>query len=159
MRSVAVLAALALVTACVSTDVTPLSRSQFVISSSAAPACGVSGARRVVTRMAAVHTLRSGYDRFLIEGGDARNNVSVVQTPPTSAYTTGQVTTYGNTAYGSATTTYSGGGVIYSGSNDADMLVRMLQPGDLDYDNGVDAREFLGPDWQQLVQDGIQTCG
>ena len=88
MRSILILGALLAVTACVSTDVTQLSRNQFIISTSAAPACGTSGARRVVNRMAAVETIRRGYDRFVIAGARTESNVGAVSTPPTSAYTT-----------------------------------------------------------------------
>lgn len=159
MRTLITLAATILLTACVSTDVTQLTRNEFIISTSAAPACGTSGARRVVNRMAAVETIRQGYDRFVIAGARSENNVRAVNTGPTSAYTTGQATTYGNTTYGSATTTYSGGGVLYTGSNDADLHVVMLRPGDAGFDNALDARETLGPEWQRLVEEGVRTCG
>lgn len=159
MRMFSTLAASILLTACVSTDVTQLTRNEFIISTSAAPACGTSGARRVVNRMAAVETIRQGYDRFVIAGARSENNVRAVNTGPTNAYTTGQATTVGNTTYGSATTTYSGGGVTYMGSNDADLHVIMLRPGDAGFDNALDARETLGPEWQRLVEEGVRTCG
>lgn len=159
MRTMMTAAALVLVAACASTDVTPLSRNEFLITTSAAPVCGTSGARRVITRMAAVQTLRNGYDRFIIGGAQSQSNVRAVPTGPTSAYTTGQATTYGNTTYGSATTTYSGGGVMYYGSNDASLRVLMLHEGDPGYEDGIDARTVLGPDWAKLVHDGIRTCG
>lgn len=146
-------------TGCVSTDVTQLSRNQFVISTSAAPACGTSGARRVVNRMAAVETIRQGFDRFIVLDGRTESNVSSVYMPPTSAFTSGQATTYGNTTYGSATTTYSGGGVMYVGSNDSSLNVVMLRATDPGYDNAIDARQALGPDWERLVKEGIRTCG
>lgn len=159
MRFALTVTALLAMAACVSTDVTQLSRNQFIISTSAAPACGTSGARRVVNRMAAVETIRQGYDRFIIAGARTENNVGAVRTPPTTAYTTGQATTYGNTTYGSATTTYSGGGVMYYGSNDADLHVVMLGPNDPGYEDAIDARQTLGPEWERLVREGIRTCG
>jgi hypothetical protein len=159
MRVVLAASALLLAAACVSTDVTQLSRNEFVITTSAAPACGTGGARRVVARMAAVQTIRNGYDRFIIGGAQSQSNVRAIPMAPTTAYTTGQATTYGNTTYGSATTTYSGGGVMYYGSNDASLRVLMLRPGDPGYDDGLDARSVLGPDWERLVRDGIRTCG
>lgn len=152
MRLALNITALILVAACASTDVTPLSRNEFLITTSAAPACGTSGARRVVTRMAAVQTIRNGYDRFVIAGARTQNNVTVVPTGPSSAYTTGQAMTHGDMTYGSATTTYSGGSVMFFGSNDADLHVIMLRPGDAGYENGIDARQALGPDWERLVR-------
>jgi hypothetical protein len=147
-----------LTTACVSTDVTPLSQDEFIITASAAPVCGMSGARGVASRMAAVQTLRSGYDHFIIVGAQAQSNVRAVALPPTSSYTTGQATAVGNTAYGSSTTTYSGGGIAYTGTNDAGLHVLMLRPGDKGYENSLDARAILGPDWERVVHDGIRTC-
>lgn len=159
MKPLALVTAALLITSCVSTDITQLSRNQFIISTSAAPACGTGGARRVVTRMAAVETIRQGYDRFIILGAHSESNVRATPLAPTTAYTTGQVTTYGNTAYGNATTTYGGGGVMYSGTNDANLHVVMLRPGDAGYEEGVDARNALGPEWERLAQEGIRTCG
>jgi hypothetical protein len=77
---------------------------------------------------------------------------------PLGSSTTAQATTYGNTTYGSATTQHYGGGLIYSGSNDAQLHVIMLGPNDAGYENGVDARATLGPDWERHVQHGIRTC-
>ncbi len=158
MRLTIAFAIAALASACTTTDVQPVSRNEFIITTSAAPVCGTAGARRVVSRMAAVQTLRQGYDRFIIGGAASQSNVHAYQTGPTSAYTTGQATTYGNTTYGSANTTYSGGGVMYYGSNDASLRVLMLREGDPGYENGIDARSVLGPDWAKLVHDGIRTC-
>lgn len=100
--------------------------------------------------MAAVETLRRGFDRFIIMGSQAGNNVSVVNRPPTGAFTT-----YGS---GFATTTLTGGGPIVMGTHDSELLVLMLNPGEPNYSQGVDARHSLGPDWQRLVESGIRTC-
>jgi hypothetical protein len=146
------------VTACASTSTTHVSRNQIIINTSAAPACGSAGATRVASRMAAVETLRNGFERFIIQGAGQANNVSVINRPPTGAYTTGTFNTFGNTTYGNATTTYTGGGPMLVGQHDANLLVLMLNPGDAGFSNGVDAKRVLGDDWEKLVERGIRTC-
>lgn len=144
--------------ACASTDVTQLSRNEIVVNTSAAPLCGTQGARNVVARMAAIESIRRGFDRFVIVGAENRNNVVATGTGPTSASTTGQATTFGNRTNLEAETTYRGAGVQYSGTYDSSLLVHMLAPGDAGYDQGVDARAVLGPEWQALVAKGINRC-
>jgi hypothetical protein len=109
--------------------------------------------------MAAVETLRAGYDRFKIVGSNASNNVSVVQTAPTGAYTSSTYTGYGNTVYGNSSTTFTGGGPMVVGGYDQSLAVQMFQQGDPGYSNAVDARQTLGADWQKLVSEGVNTCG
>lgn len=143
---------------CATTDVVPLSRNQVLISTSAAPACGVSGARDVASKMAAVETIRRGFDRYVILGAKAENNVRVTQTPPRHSYSTGTFNTFGGTTYGSVTTTYAGSMPVIGGSNNADLLVVMFKTGEPGYQDAIDAKAVLGPEWQQIVVDGINTC-
>lgn len=150
---------LCLVTAgCASTSVTQVSQNQFILSTSAAPACGATGSQRVASKMAAVETLRRGYQRYMIAGMQAQNNVSVVTTPVTGSYTTGTVNTVGNTSYGTFNTTYTGGDTIVSGSRDTQLGVVMFNPGDAGFSNALDARAQLGENWQELVETGINNC-
>jgi len=159
MRTITILAVSAIALAnCTSTSVTPISQNQFLLSTSAAPACGQSGATKVAAKMAAVETIRRGYGRFVILGARSDNNVSAINTAPTYSTTTGTYTGYGNTVYGNSTTTYGGGGVVIFGSNDAKLHVLMLSPKDRGYSQGVDAKRELGTDWQKLVKTGIKTC-
>lgn len=158
MRTIGIVGLAYLVAGCATTAVTPVSQNQFILSTSAAPACGTAGAQQVAAKMAAVETLRRGYDRYVIGGAQNQNNVRAIPIAPTNSYTTAQASSFGNTAYGSSTTTYAGGGVMYSGTNDASLLVVMLRPGDPNYDNAVDARAALGPKWEKMVKDGIRTC-
>ncbi len=143
---------------CAATHVTPISQKRFILSTSAAPACGRIGAQKVALKMAAVETLRKGHPRFLILGQKSANNVSVIDTAPTGSYTTGTYDVYGNTVYGRSQTTYTGGGPIVFGSNDADLNVLMLAPGDNGFDQGVDAKSILGENWKTLVEKGVHTC-
>lgn len=45
-----------------------------------------------------------------------------------------------------------------SGAHDKAVNVKMLNPGDAGYEDGVDARQTLGPDWRMLVEKGVNTC-
>ena len=147
-----------LLSACATTTVTQMARNQIMLSTSAAPACGVSGAQLVATRMAAVETIRHGFSRFVINGVQAQNNVQVIERPFTGAYTTSTYNGCGNSIYGQSQTQFTGGGVMYFGSNDSELFVTMLNPGDAGYLDGVDAQSTLGPKWRKFVQDGISTC-
>ncbi|MGB7321650.1 MAG: hypothetical protein WBC95_09570 [Albidovulum sp.] len=159
MKSFALFAPLAIgLAACASTTVTPVAKNQVIISTSAAPACGRSGAAKVVSKMAAVETIRRGYQRYVIVGANSANNVQAIRTGPTYANTYGNASVYGNTAYGSSTTYYGGQQTIFVGSNDADLGVVMFNPGERGFNEGIDARSELGVEWEKLVKDGIQTC-
>ena len=108
--------------------------------------------------MAAIATIRAGYDRFIVGGFGTTNNTHVVSTGPTYATTTGTFNRFGNTAYGTANTIFGGQSTVLTGSNDAEMQILMLAPGDAGYQQGIDARATLGADWQKKVQDGINNC-
>jgi hypothetical protein len=146
------------ISACAHTNVTPLSQNQFILSTSAAPACGKTGAGKVAVKMAAVETLRRGYPRFMVLGVNNKNNVSVVQTQPTYSNTNGTYTVQGNQIIGNTTTTYGGGGPLITGSHDADLHVVMLKKGDKGFSNAIDSKVLLGENWQKNVANGIQTC-
>jgi hypothetical protein len=143
---------------CVQTSVTPLSQNQFMLNTSAAPICGNRGSAEVASQMAAVETLRRGFDRYVIQGAQSQNNVRTVSTPPTGSTTTGTFTGYGNAVYGTARTSYYGGGTMVTGTRDTNLVVLMLRPRDPGYANALDARSILGPDWQQIASDGIRSC-
>jgi hypothetical protein len=44
------------------------------------------------------------------------------------------------------------------GQHNANLLVLMLNPGDAEFRDGVDAKQVLGADWKKLLQRGIRTC-
>lgn len=137
----------AILAGCAATSITPISKNQVLISTNAAPACGTDGAAKVASQMAAVATLRSGYQRYVLQAAGVQNNTRVVSTGPTYA------TTYGSTTYFGGSTSY------LSGSNNAEFAVLMLNPGDHGYSNGLDAKSILGSEWEKKVRDGINTCG
>lgn len=152
------LAAAFAVSACASTTATQLSNNQFLISTSAAPACGSTGAAEVGAKMAAVETIRNGFERYIIQGTQSESDVRVVNMPPTGAHSTGTFQTQGGTTTGTMNTTFTGGGPIITGRHENELVVLMLNPDDPGFEHGVDARRTLGAEWQDLVESGIRTC-
>jgi hypothetical protein len=103
-----------------------------------------------------------GFDRFVIIGQDAQNNVRVIGTTPVEARTSTQAygTIRGNKVdlYGTSTTTYGGGYPIVAGSHDQALVVKMFHDSDPDGQNAISARTTLGPEWQKLVTEKTNTC-
>lgn len=137
------------------------------ISTSAAPVCGAEGAQQVAMKNAAIATLKSGYDRYIILDGKADSNVRVVGHTPVygTSQTNGNVTLnqHGNmvtgTYQGTTTTQVYGGYPIIAGRHKQDLVVTMFRRGDPDFERAVDARSVLGPKWQKLVSRGnMLTC-
>lgn len=118
----------------------------------------MTGAQNVASQRAAVETLRRGYDRYMIVGGGYENNVGVVGYTPVTANTTGSATAFGNTAYGQATTTYSGGQPIIAGAHNQGLVVKMFKAEDPAGANAIDAKGSLGADWQKKVESNSLTC-
>tara|TARA_R110002074_G_C12281009_1_gene643138 strand:+ start:196 stop:657 length:462 start_codon:yes stop_codon:yes gene_type:complete len=147
-----------LLLACTSTSVIPVSQNQFILSTSAAPACGSTGAAKVATQMAAVETLKSGRERFIIVGANAGDNIRVVQTAPTGAFTNSTYSASGSTIYGQSNTTFTGGGPMVLGRYDQQLSVQTFNRGEPGFANAVDAKQVLGPDWQKKASTGIKTC-
>lgn len=152
---------------CARTSTIPITNNMVQISTSAAVVCGATGAQRVALERAAIETLNRGFDRFVIVGGAYANNVRKVGQTPVIAKTTGTadatLNTYGNTTYGtvnsSSTTTFTGGQPIVGGSHDQSLMVQMYKPGDAGFDQGVDAKQTLGPDWQEkIAKRSVGTC-
>lgn len=129
-----------------------------MISTSAAPICHTTGAANVGQQMAAIATIKGGFSRFVILGYGTQDNTHLMTTGPTYATTTATVNTFGNTAYGTATTNYGGQTTFVAGRNDAQFQIVMLNPGDQGFDQGLDAKQILGTDWQKKVDQGINNC-
>lgn len=142
---------------CAKTETIRTSNNTMLIQTSAAPTCGVQGAMKVAEKMAAIETIRAGYDRYIIMDGDAQNNVTSYQAPG-SYHHTGNAYAYGNYAHYSGTTSYQPGPIVYNGSNDASFHIKMLKKGQKGYSNAISAKDVLGSDWQVLVNEGVSTC-
>lgn len=137
--------------ACASTETTRLSQDAVRIDASAAPACGAHGARRLVARMAAIETIRLGYDSYHIAGMNAQSNVRTVSV---NHHTTGTFNPYTGTYSGYTTST-----PVTGGTHDADVVAVMFRSGDPGAANAIDARTALGPDWREIVAKGSpNTC-
>ena len=148
----------ALLNGCASSAITRLTGNQAMITTRAAAVCGTTGAASVAERMAAVATIKQNYERFVVGGFGTENNTQLVTTGPTYANTNISMNQFGNTAYGSARTTFGGQMTYLRGSNDAQMRVIMLNPGDQGFEQGIDAKQVLGPEWRKLVDEGINHC-
>jgi len=120
---------------CASSTAIPLSADTVQISASAAPICGGTGAAEVASKAAAAETLRRGFDKYVIVGSQAQNNVS---------------TAYMWNAYG--------GGPVTSGSHDHALMVKMFRDGDPNGANAIPARDVLGPRWQEIIRNPTLTC-
>lgn len=155
---IAAAAAALLLAGCASSSIVPMSKNRVAINTRAAPICRTTGATSVATKMAAVETIKRGYERFIVLGFGAQNNTRVVTTGPTYSTTTGSARVFGNSVYGSSRTKYGGQMTTLAGGNDAQMEVVMLNRGDSGFEQGVDAKDTLGPDWRKVVEDGINTC-
>jgi hypothetical protein len=153
MRLLLLLVAGAFLSGCARSEPVRTSANTMMIQTSAAPICGGTGAVHVAQQMAAVETIKAGFDRYIITGGQAQNNVAVTQMPG-SYNTTGS---YGGGFY-SGTTTYRPGPTIVHGSHDQGLAVVMFREGDAGAAQAVSARETLGPDWEDKVKSGIHTC-
>ena len=146
-----------LLAGCAAAQATRTSQNTLQIDAGAAPACGARGAARVAAKAAAIETIKAGYERYIIGGGYAQNNVRVSQLPG-EFNTTGQLSYGGGSGSYSGTTTYTPGPTIVTGSHDRNLNVIMFNKGDPGYEQGLDARQALGPEWQEIVKNGVRTC-
>ena len=151
------------VAGCAQSSVMELDSNTIQITTEAAPVCGQGGAQEVAAKRAAYETLRRGYDKYVILGGDYQNNVGVVGHTPITAntYGSGNINAYGNTAtYSGQSSTYvSGGQPIIGGSHNQGLAVRLFRTGEPGSENAIDARNVLGPEWQKIMaKKPGQTC-
>lgn len=159
MKQIAIISAAALA-GCASTAMMPISADTVQIMSGAAPICGAEGAQKVAVRQASVETIKRGFDRFIILNAAANSDVRVVGHTPVVAQSSGYATAtgFGTTAYGSSTTTVSGGYPIIAGRHHQGLLVKMFKDGDPAGGNALSARAELGPKWREAVQSEAMTC-
>lgn len=140
-------------TGCAGGEAVRTSANTMIVQTGAAPVCGGQGALRVAQQLAAIETIKAGFDRYIITSGQAQNDVRVSQAPG-SLQTVG---TYGGGSY-NATTTYRPGPTIVSGSHNQGLSVVMFRETDPEAPQAVSARDTLGPDWQEKVKNGVRTC-
>lgn len=156
-RTLAVALAAVALAGCAGGNAMRTSANTVMVQASAAPVCGPEGAARVAAQTAAIETIRSGYTRYVINGGDAQNNVRAYALPG-QTYHQGNVRVAGAHGFYSGTSTYVPGPVIVAGRHNQNLYVTMFRPGDPGYENALDARSTLGPEWQERVRNGVRTC-
>jgi hypothetical protein len=139
----------------------PIAADTVQISTSAARFCGSAGAQDVAVRRAAIETINRGYDRFIVLGAQASNDVRVIGQTPIVANTYGSANVIGTggvyNASGQSTAVYSGGQPIVAGHYAQGITIKMFKEGDPGSNDGVSARDTLGPDWPKLIQQSATT--
>jgi hypothetical protein len=73
MKTIVLVLVLALA-GCARGEAVRTSANTMMVQTSAAPVCGGGGALQVAQRVAAIETIRAGYDRYIITGGQSQNN-------------------------------------------------------------------------------------
>lgn len=145
------------VSGCTSSSAIRTSQNTAIIKTSAEPMCGSTGAAKVAEKQAAIETIKAGYDRYVITGSGASDNVSVTQMP--GHYNTyGTANVYGGHGTYTATTTYQPGPTIVSGSYDQSFAIRMFRDGEPGASQALSAKQTLGPKWELLVKNGVNFC-
>lgn len=144
----------AVLAGCTSSSTIRTSQNTAVIQTSAAPVCGAVGAAQAAQTQAAIETIKAGYDRYVIVGAQAANNVAVSQMPG-QYQTSGQYNGFGGW---NSTTVYRPGPLVVSGSHDQALGIRMFREGEIGAEQAVSARDVLGPKWAELVKSGKHTC-
>jgi hypothetical protein len=162
-RTLAISACAFSLASCARSAVMPLAGDTIRITTSAAPVCGRTGAQDVAVRRAGIETINRGFDKFLVLGSEAQNNVRVVGSTSGIATTYGSATAnrFGNTvtASGQSTTVYTPGAPIIGGSHDQGMVIKMFRATEPEGSNAIDARALLGPTWHELIkQNAVTTC-
>ena len=155
MRVALSLLAAAFLAGCTHSSVMQVSGDTLQISSAGAMICGSTGTLTVANRRAAIETINHGFDRYVVLGAEATNNIGVVGYTPSTANTNSSATVYGDrnfaTGYGQSQTTFSGGQPIYGGHNNQDIFIKMFRANDPNGANAIDARQALGPEWRNWI--------
>ena len=134
-----------------------------MISTSAAPICHTTGASNVGQQMAAITTIKQGFSALRDPRLQVGHRTTPAWSPRRPTYADNRrhgERRFGNTAYGTATTHF-GGQETFVAWNAMMRAVSdrcMLNPSDQGYDQGLDAKQTLGPDWQKKVDQGISNC-
>ncbi|MDB5360435.1 MAG: hypothetical protein JWO51_1732 [Rhodospirillales bacterium] len=135
-----------LLSGCVRTSEMPLSANTIQIDGSGTKFDSIADVNAKITKTAAEATLAHGFKRFLVVNGASGTTISFIQTPGSyTSQTSGMVLGTGNMATVSATTTgtYSPPMVKPVSKPRGTYIVRLLNPGDPGFDQGIDAAAFL----------------
>ena len=135
--------------ACASTSVTPLAPNQLLIQTTADLPCGESGTEKIASEMAAIETLRRGFDRFTVKSTETED-----------AQYTNADSGFEKTAK-AVNDDPIGKSILQGGITeiyDESLIVTMFRQGDAGYRTATDARTVLGPKWQKAVANGKASC-
>jgi hypothetical protein len=135
--------------ACASTTVTPLAPNQLLIQTSTDLPCGDASTKKIATEMAAVETLRRGFDRFAVK--PTKTEDTMYTYAQTNALKTAKA----------INADPIGRSIMQASISDAydeSLIVSMFRPGDAGYKMATDARTVLGPKWQKAVANGKASC-
>lgn len=144
-------------TSCAASSTMRTSQDTVIIKTRAAPICGTSGAMKVAQKQAAIETLKSGYDRYMILGNSGYSDVRAHQMPGTYN-TVGTANIYGNYGTYNATTTYTPGPTFVTGGHKENLVVKMFKDGQPGSASALSAKETLGPKWEDAIKSGVFTC-
>lgn len=151
MRTVifTLISSLLLLTSCTNTltSTIPLSKDVIQITATAIPECGETGAQKVALRTAAIETIKHGYDKFIVDSMDYQDNVRATGRTPIvkSKDATGKITV-------------SGGQLVYGGSHNQRLTVKMFKGNDPKGKDAVSARKTLGPKWKKIINSKSNSC-
>ncbi len=122
----------------------PLSGNVVSIRVEAARVCGLQGVRNLALKHAAVATIRGGFDRFFMNLGQGDYRITGTATSSSGSYGAG---------HSSSSTT------SFLSSPFQTVTVEMFKNGESEGANALDARNILGPKWQEVVKKGgPRTC-
>lgn len=124
----AFLAAVAL-PGCASVSTIPLSKNTFQLTTQASPECSADQTQRIAFKRAAAETIKNGYDSFIVAGTEFR---------PESTFNVwnGSMSTLANQS----------------------LTVTMYRAGDPAASTALDARQILGPKWEEAVKEQTFNC-
>jgi len=123
---------LALVAACATTDIQPLTATSFAVTTEADSSCRGAAVRQIALQGAAIEVIKRGGDRFVVTGQGSDSQTTGI--------------------------TYAGfGNWTTSGVTEQSLTVQLVERGQPQYADSLSAREVLGPDWQEKVEKGAPT--
>ncbi len=148
-----------LLAACATSEAVPLSNNEVLIKTSADPDCGSAKAAAIAAQTAAITTLRSGYDSYIVVRTQSSDTVQYIPQPGTFT-TTKTVKKNGSGGKSVSTeTTYTPNPPTAVGNYGQDIQIRMFHTGEPGSANAIPARTALGPNWKSLVANGApQVC-
>eukprot|EP00435_Cladocopium_sp_Y103_P078755 s1_g2494.t1 len=121
------------------------------IKASAPLTCTHEATEATAMKIAAIETLRLGHDRFKVLLSETSDNIKSM----TSQVIIPRTIPYGN---GQTFTTFVPAGYTRTGTRDGVLIIKVVHADDADTDGSINARGLLGPNWESLMETGINSC-